>query len=142
VSKKKFETDEALQTAWEEYKVCCDNYTVTKHEFSQKLGEFVSAELKCRITYNIKGFCSRYHISRQNFYAHYEKNKKHSDTVTRMREESEQDSRTKFETGELPSSLAGIWMSNYEGYSTKNDVNIGGENVKIKITLKEPENDE
>ena len=40
-----------------------------------------------------------------------------------MREECEIDARRKFETGMIPSQLAGLWMSNY-GYSTKTNAEI------------------
>ena len=39
-----------------------------------------------------------------------------------MREECEVDARMKFETGQIPTQLAGLWMSNY-GYTTKTDNN-------------------
>ena len=46
----------------------------------------------------------------------------------RIREESEQDVRDKFELGVIPTQLSGLWMSRYEGYSTKQQVDV---NAKV-----------
>lgn len=123
---RKIKSVKALEEAWEEYKSFCDNQIVLTHEFSQKNSEFVSAELRKRITYTIEGFCVYIGISRQAFYSYYAKNEKYIDMVTRMREECETDARSKFETGTIPSQLAGLWMSRY-GYTTKTDANIAAD---------------
>ena len=73
-----------------------------------------------RITYTIEGFCTWAGISRQAFYSTYGEGTKFVDIFTRMREECEFDVRRKFETGELPTGLAALWMARY-GYSAKAD---------------------
>lgn len=61
-------------------------------------------------------------ITRSSFYRNYAEVEEFKDTVTRMREECEVDTRSKFELGMIPTQLAGLWMSNY-GYTTKTDLN-------------------
>lgn len=123
---RKIKSVKALEEAWEEYKDFCDNQVVLTHEFSQKNSEFVSAELKKRITYTIEGFCVYIGLARSSFYQIYGEDERFSDIVTRMREECEIDARSKFETGTIPSQLAGLWMSKY-GYTTKTDANIAAD---------------
>lgn len=117
---RKIKSVKALEEAWEEYKEWCNDQTVLAHEFSAKNSEFVSAELRRSITYTIEGFCVFVGMSRSAFYSSYGDDDKYSDTVTRMREECEVDARRKFETGQIPTQLAGLWMSNY-GYTTKTE---------------------
>ena len=119
---RKIKSVKALEEAWEEYKEMCDDQTVLAHEFSAKNSEFVSAELKRSITYTIEGFCVYIGLARSKFYSTYGEDERFGDTVTRMREECEVDARRKFETGMIPTQLAGLWMSNY-GYTTKTDNN-------------------
>lgn len=123
---RKIKSVKALEEAWEEYKSFCDNQIVLTHEFSQKNSEFVSAELKRSITYTIEGFCAYIGMNRQAFYATYFEDEKFCDIVTRMKEECELDARRKFETGMIPTQLAGLWMSKY-GYTTKTDANIAAD---------------
>lgn len=131
---KRFRTPGDLELSWEAYKEYCDNQTVLTHDFSSKNSEFVSAELKCSITYTIEGFCVYAKIARQDFYATYAHNDRYRDIVTRMREECEVDARKKFELQVIPSQLAGLWMSKY-GYTTKveqkTDVNLQAEKTKL-----------
>jgi hypothetical protein len=47
-----------------------------------------------------------------------------------MKEECEIDARMKFETGQIPSQLAGLWMSKH-GYTTKTDANVTADVVTI-----------
>ena len=63
-------------------------------------------------------------IARSKFYETYADREGYRDIVTRMREESEQDVRRKFETGCIPTQLSGLWMSRYEGYSTKQQIDV------------------
>lgn len=129
---RKFKSVKALEDAWTEYKAFCDNQVVRTHEFSAKNSEFVTAVLKRSITYTIEGFCVYIGISRQAFYEYYRDNDKYVDTVTRMREECEVDARKKFETGQIPTQLAGLWMSNY-GYSTKTDNSTSVKNQVVIV---------
>lgn len=117
---RKIRSPKALEEAWCEYKLRCDNQAVLTHEFSSKNSEFVSKHLKRKITYTIEGFCVFIGLARSKFYETYANDERYRDMVTRMREECEVDARTKFETGEIPSQLAGLWMSHY-GYTTKAD---------------------
>ena len=122
---RKFNSIKALEQAWTDYKEYCNNQKLLTHDFSSKNSEFVSAELKKKITYTIEGFCVWAEISRASFYERYAENEMFADIVTRMREECEVDARIKFELGAIPSQLAGLWMSKY-GYSTKTDNNVTG----------------
>lgn len=113
---RKIKSAQQLEQKWQAYKQACDNQTVLTHEFSSKNGGFVSAELKRRVTYSIEGFCVYVGLSRSTFYAVYVADEKFADIVTRIREECEVDARHKFELAEIPSQLAGLWMSKY-GYT-------------------------
>ena len=117
---RKIKSVKALEEAWAEYKLYCDHQSVLTHEFSAKNSEFVSKSLQKSITYTIEGFCAYIGLSRSKFYETYAEDERYGDTVTRMREECEVDARTKFETGQIPTQLAGLWMSNY-GYTTKTE---------------------
>ena len=117
---RKIQSVAKLRELWEAYKCECDNQVALRHEFSQKKGEFVSAELGRSVTYTIEGFCLFLDISRQTFYNHYANNDQYIDMVTRIREECEVDARKKFELELIPTNIAGLWMSRY-GYGAKPD---------------------
>lgn len=123
---RKIESPEQMEQLWNEYKEYCNSYTVTKTEFSAKEGRFISDIINRPITATIEGFCVYIGLARCNFYATYDKLEEYQDTITRMRFESEQDVRNKFETETIPSKLAGLWMSRYENYNTKQDINVNG----------------
>lgn len=129
---RKIKSVKALEEAWAEYKEKCDKQHVLAHEFSAKNSEFVSAVLRRSITYTIEGFCVYIGLARSKFYETYAEDEKFRDTVTRMREECEVDARTKFETGQIPTQLAGLWMSNY-GYTTKTDTKATVNDGKVVI---------
>lgn len=129
---RKIKSVKALEEAWEEYKKECDTQEVLAHEFSAKNSEFVSAELRRSITYTIEGFCVYIGLARSKFYDTYRDDPKYGDTVTRMREECEVDARRKFETGMIPTQLAGLWMSNY-GYTTKADTKTSVTGAQVVI---------
>ena len=135
---RKIKSVKALEEAWEEYKAWCDDQNVLAHEFSAKNSEFVSAVLRRSITYTIEGFCVYIGLARSKFYSTYDEDERFGDTVTRMREECEVDARRKFETGQIPTQLAGLWMSNY-GYTTKTEAkaNVTGTQVVIVDDLDE-----
>jgi len=116
---RKVKTVEELEKLWADYKNACDNKQVRAHEFSQKLGKFVSEPLTKSVSYTLEGFCIFIGISRNAFYESYTKAEPWLGAVTRIREECEVDAREKFELGVIPSQLAGLWMSNY-GYGTLN----------------------
>ena len=130
---KKYSPEE-LEQKWEEYKAWCDNQTVLAHDFSAKNSEFVSAELRRSVSYTIEGFCVFIKLTRSAFYQNYRDCKKYKDIVTRMKEESEVDARIKFETGQIPTQLAGLWMSKF-GYSTKAQAEISGDDESIRNFL-------
>lgn len=120
---RRFKTPKALESAWEEFKIYCNNKNVLAHEFSAKNSEFVSKELKKSITYTIEGFCVFAKVPRSIFYSTYADDEHYSDIVTRIREECEIDAREKFELGCIPTQLAPLWMGKY-GYTTKTEANI------------------
>lgn len=122
--RRRFKSPREMEELWEEYKKMCDNYTVTRTEFSQRNSEFVSETIPKRITYTIEGFCVYAGLARQKYYETYMKDERYRDITTRIHEECEVDVRSKFETGEIPSQLSALWMSKF-GYSTKTDTNIG-----------------
>lgn len=128
---RKIKSPADMEKAWEEYKAYCDNQSVLTHEFSGARAEFVSRELKRKITYTIEGFCVFLKLSRNAFYSTYADADGFRDVVTRIREECEVDVRSKFETGEIPSQLSGLWMSRH-GYGT---------NVNAKVDAAELVND-
>lgn len=114
-SERKIKTAADLEQLWNAYKKQCDENKAITHEFSQKLGEFVSVYLNKPITYTIEGFCAFVGISRDAFYSNYAAKDPWAGKVTRMRLDCEIDTRRKFETGNIPTQLAGLWMSRY-GY--------------------------
>ncbi len=123
---RKIKTPAEMEKRWEEYKANCDNQSVLTHEFSAARAEFVSKELRKKITYTIEGFCVFLKLSRTAFYDYYASDERFADLVTRIKEECEMDARGKFETGQIPSQLSGLWMSRY-GYGTNSNVKVGAE---------------
>lgn len=114
-STRKIKSATELRKLWAAYKAECDNHMVLTHEFSHKLGDFVSKELSRTVSYTIEGFCVFAGISRHAFYDNYVGVEPWAGEVSRMKEECEIDARRKFETGQIPSQLAGLWMSRH-GY--------------------------
>lgn len=111
--KRRFKTSSELDAAWQTYKRYCDEYTVVKRMTED--GRERRIEQSCPLTYTVEGFCSYIGMSRQSFYKTYFGNPKYIPTCELIREECEVDARRKFETGQLPSRLAGLWMARY-GY--------------------------
>ena len=70
------------------------------------------------LTYTLEGFCAYNRISRQAFYRTYGSSPEFDAAVEYIREECEVDARRKFETGQIPCRLAGLWMSRY-GYCAR-----------------------
>ena len=129
---------------WCDYRKFCDEYTVKRTEFSQKLGVFVTETVPNPITYTIKGFCKYIGMTEANFYKTYDKNSKFESVIARVREECEIDAREKFETGVINSKLAGLWMSNY-GYTSKTQSEVSGAvdtSGKLDSILKQLNDDE
>ena len=125
---RKIQSPEQMEQLWEEYKEHCNNRTVLTTEFSSKACEFISDNVKKSVTYTIEGFCVYIGIARSKFYDTYAESEEYRDLVTRIREESEQDVRDKFELGVIPTQLSGLWMSRYDGYSTKQQIDV---NAKV-----------
>ena len=128
---RKIKSVKTMEKAWEEYKEHCDNQVVLTHEFSQRSSMFVSAPLKRKTTYTIEGFCVFIGIARSKFYQTYADDEEYGDLVSRIREECEIDARIKFETGQIPTQLSGLWMSKY-GYTTKTDATL---NADLGVTI-------
>lgn len=127
---RRFTPDDVAQ-AWERYKKKCDEHTVTRTEFSQKRGRFVTDVVPSPVTYTKLGLCLELGISRQAFAQYYEDDPNFVDIVARIREECERDVRQKFEDKTIPSQLSALWMSKY-GYSVKNEQEIKG-NIPVVI---------
>ena len=117
---RKIKSAKVMEELWEQYKYDCDHQKVLTHDFSAKNSEFVSKELQRSVTYTIEGFCVFVGISRAAFYEYYAGDERFVDIVTRMKDECEVDARKKFETGQIPTQLAALWMSKH-GYSTKTE---------------------
>lgn len=130
---RKFKTEKAMSAAWEDYKAWCNDQQVLTHEFSSKNSEFVSKELKRKVTYTIEGFCVWVGIARQNFYDTYAEDNRFHDIVTRMREECEVDARMKFELGVIDTKLAPLWMSRH-GYTTKTEASVNDQREDDPLT--------
>lgn len=125
---RKIKSAAEMERLWDEYKAYCDNQSVLTHEFSAARAEFVSKELRKKITYTIEGFCVYLKLSRTAFYDYYASDERFADLVTRIKEECEVDARGKFETGQIPSQLSGLWMSRY-GYGTNSNVKVDAEEL-------------
>lgn len=137
MSKRKISSPEEMAKLWEDYKQYCNNHKVTVTEFSAKEGRFIEGEVKKSITATIEGFCVYIGLARNRFYATYDNDESYKDIVTRMREESEQDVRSKFESGILPTQLHGMWMSRYENYNTKQQIDLNAAMSEADRTLLE-----
>lgn len=127
-------TRKALEEKWSEYRDYCNNIECRCYGFSQK-GFFAEGTVNKYITLTIEGFCVYIGISRAAFYEYYTKDPKYVDIVTRMKEECEVDARQKFETEKIPSKLAGMWMSKYDGYVNKAEISTPEES-KFEIVIK------
>lgn len=136
-STRKIKSPAQLLRQWEEYKQQCDSHTAITHEFSQKLGCFVSETLNKPLPYTKVGFCAFLGISKQSFRDTYESDPDYTAIVTRIRDACELDMVSKLVTGNVPSQLAGLMLSKY-GYTTKteNDVTVTNP-VVIRDTLGE-----
>ena len=130
-------TVEELWEKWQEFKEKCDNNTinnkvntinkVTEGKKTTTVKQDHKQSVRSPISYTIEGFCVFLGITRQAFYETYckentenlsEEDKEYLDIVELIKEESEVDTRAKFETGQINSRLAPLWMSKY-GYSQK-----------------------
>nr|DAQ43445.1 MAG TPA: Terminase small subunit [Caudoviricetes sp.] len=125
---RKIKSAKQMAELWEAFKARCNNRMVLTHDFSSKNSEFVSKELRRSVTYTIEGFCVFAGISRAAFYKNYAGDKRYVDIVTRMKEECEVDAREKFETGQIPTQLAPLWMSKH-GYSVKAEQSAAGQSA-------------
>lgn len=128
---RKIKSPEEMEKLWEDFKADCDNKTVIRTEFSQKLGEFVTSTIPAPISYTILGFCCFIDLDRKAFYDTYREDPEYTHIVKRMERECEQDVRSKFENKTIPSQLSGLWMSQF-GYTVKNEQEIKG-NVPVVI---------
>lgn len=129
---RKIESPEIMEDLWERFKEDCDNQTVIRTEFSQKLGEFVTQTIPSPVSYTVLGFCCFIDLSRNKFYDTYKNDPAYGDIVSRIERECEQDVRKKFENKTIPSQLSALWMSKF-GYSVKNEQEIKG-NIPVVIS--------
>lgn len=123
--KRKIKSVKELLKLWNDYKAYCDSRTATLSTFSSAKGEYITREVHKPATYSITGFCIFIGLSRQAFDKYYAKDETYVDIVNRLKDECEIDARYKFESGQIPSRIAGLWMSKYN-YSTKTEA----ENMK------------
>jgi hypothetical protein len=126
-------TPEEMSAKWEQYKRQCDNRSVKRTRFWE--GSFISAEVPACVTYTIEGFCIFLGLRKSSFYATYaspnaELWPEFEELITRIRDEVELDARQKFETGAIPTRLAGLWMARY-GYTVKTETKCHGASVCI-----------
>ena len=140
-SSRKIKSPEQMGALWEEYKEKCDNYTIKRTEFSQRLGKFVTEEIPKRISYTIEGFCAHIGLSKDALYTTYFGDPNYSDVTTRIHIDCETDVRSKFETGEIPPQLSALWMSKF-GYSTKIESNGGQKTNDLLSSLMDLERGE
>lgn len=125
---RKIKSPTEMARLWEEYKAECDSYLVTVNEFSQRTGTFATADLRKKISYTIEGFCVFLKLPRSSFYATYNEDPRYQDVVARIREECEVDTRSKFETGQIPPQLATLWMGKF-GYGANASVKLNAEDL-------------
>lgn len=111
-----FKNAAAMSSAWNKYKKWCDEHTVRSRMIEGERERVI--EQSKPLTYTIEGFCAYNKISRQAFNKTYSDNEEFRRIVECIREECEVDARQKFETGQIPSKLAGLWMARY-GYVSK-----------------------
>ena len=121
---RKISSHEQMEQLWAENKSYCDNVDVNQTSFSGTESKFVTEKVKKSITYTLEGFCVYIGMARCRFYDTYDSDENYRDIVTRIREESENDVRRKFETGCIPSQLSGLWMSRYDGYNPKQQIDV------------------
>lgn len=126
---RKIASPKALAKLWEEYKADCDSYTkleVVESTYITDEGTTTTKSVKKILsphTYTKSDFCDFIGVSRQAFAATYEKDPAFFDIVEKIHIECETDVRIKFETGQINSRLAPLWMSKY-GYGTKTDASV------------------
>ena len=131
---RKIKSPAEMERLWEEYKQQCDNYGGTLTEFSQRQGQFISADVRKKVTYTIEGFCVFLGLLRQVFYETYANDPAYHVIVSRMREECEIDARQKFESGTIPHQLAALWMSKH-GYSVKSETKTAENNELLQSLI-------
>ena len=126
---RKIKSPAVLAKLWEEYKAYCDSYTkqeMVESTYTTPDGTTTTKSVKeilSPISYTKVGFLAYIGISRQGFSETYEKDPAYLDIVEKIRTECEVDVRAKFETGQINSRLAPLWMSKY-GYGSKSDASV------------------
>lgn len=126
---RKIKSSAVLAKLWEEYKAYCDSYTkqeMVESTYTTPDGTTTTKSVKeilSPISYTKVGFLAYIGISRQGFAETYEKDPAYLDIVEKIRTECEVDVRAKFETGQINSRLAPLWMSKY-GYGSKSDASV------------------
>lgn len=126
---RRISSPKALAKLWEEYKAYCDSNTkseVVESTYVTDEGTTTTKSIKkilSPLSYTKKGFCKFIGISRQALAETYEKDPAFLDIMEMIELECEVDVRSKFETGQINSRLAPLWMSKY-GYGTKTDASV------------------
>ena len=121
-----------IEELWEEYKHKCDTNVVTETKYDPMTHETINVEILRPISYTIKGFCAYLYITYSAWQASYANDIFYEDIVDKIKLECEADVRAKFETRQIPTGLAALWMSKY-GYAAKNEQEISGGGVPVVI---------
>lgn len=115
---RRFPEPRDLEKAWEDYKEHCNKFEIKVVEFNKYKGKYVERFINKPISPTIKGFAVYSKFTRQSLYDTYKDKEGYCDIFACMQEEVEVISRTLFETGQLPTQIAPLWMSKH-GYSNK-----------------------
>lgn len=103
----------------------CLGHTKTKAVIDQETMTCSMIDVPAPRSPTIKGFCLYCGTSSPTWYQHYADNPEFAEIVKKITEYCECEVRGMFEDGDIPPSLAGLWMGGY-GYSTKQEQDIKG----------------
>lgn len=103
----------------------CMNHTKKKTIIDEETFQAVVVDVPAPRSPTIKGFCLFCDTSSSTWYQHYADNPEFEEIVKKITEFCEIEVRGMFEDGDIPPSLAGLWMGGY-GYSTKQEQDIKG----------------
>jgi len=119
--RKKFSL-EKMREYWDLYKLKCDTKCKRELIWSPKTLETRVVQTPAPVPYDVKGFMAYIGLSEQAFYRNYAGDPKYASFIDLMKLECENAKREAFEQGTIPANLAGLWMSRYDGYTTKTTI--------------------
>lgn len=119
--------EEDMQERFEEYLQSdkCLNHTKKRTIIDQDTLSAVQVDVPAPRSPTIKGFCVFCGTSSSAWYQNYADNPDFAQTVRKITDICEQETRGLFEDGCIPANLAALWMGGY-GYSTKQEQDING----------------